>query len=277
MLALDSFSMKFSTVYFLCIACVYGNRGGQPTAPIYDDADAKSVSSTDTVQKTVLPHEDMKRPAEVQHEVEMLIHRLEKLNDTEVTAEFAEELGDVENALAKQGAGSKKLVKEISSVRKELCIKQGFAGHEAAECDAYIRASCSNATATSSVPQELCQQSLMHHDAVAAPAAAPDASPAAAPAPPGLFGSKKLRPLASQGFQGKPVEHKDSHTLTDDWQLEFGPKSGHRDARDICRDFKNNEWCRLHGYYEQHHSAALSKKLGLASMGAALLLFCAGL
>ena len=45
-----------------------------------------------------------------------------------------------------------------------------------------------------------------------------------------------LTPVAEQGFQGESVNHKDKETMIGDWNNEFGPKSGHRSPRTICKD-----------------------------------------
>jgi len=97
------------------------------------------------------------------------------------------------------------------------------------------------------------------------PVAAPAASPAGAPGPaagpsPGrdpfaytgpYFGTKRLRPLQEHGFHGEAVIHEDGETMTSDWQTEFGPAAGHRSFVQICKDFPDNEWCRLHLYDPQ--------------------------
>merc|ERR1712224_953744 len=65
------------------------------------------------------------------------------------------------------------------------------------------------------------------------------------------YSSKLGRPLPSQGYSGKDVEHKNLDTYTSDWRREFGPKSGHKSYHEICAQYKDNQWCRLHGYYDQ--------------------------
>lgn len=102
-------------------------------------------------------------------------------------------------------------------------------------------------------------------------AASAAAAPAgAAPAGPGVLGGKKERPLPAQGYggYGGPVEHNDQETYSADWGAEFGPHSGARNFRVICREHPNNEWCRLHGYYDTVHSGSVS----VAPAGAAVLL-----
>ena len=64
-----------------------------------------------------------------------------------------------------------------------------------------------------------------------------------------IFGGKADRPLPEQGFDGDLAQYQDFEAQTENWQMEFGPKSGHRDYAVICADHKVNEWCRLHGYY----------------------------
>jgi len=93
---------------------------------------------------------------------------------------------------------------------------------------------------------------------VAAPAASPAGGPASAPGsedPFGYtgpyFGTKRLRPLQEHGFHGDDVMHENGETMTSDWQTEFGPAAGHRSFVEICKDFPDNEWCRLHMYDPQ--------------------------
>lgn len=109
---------------------------------------------------------------------------------------------------------------------------------------------------------------------------APKSQPAApAPAAPVLkapiLGTKAGRPLQEQGFSGDLVTHEDRSTMTDDWGREFGPHAGHRDIKTICQEHPDNEWCSLHGYYDNHesHSAATSLKFASA-IYIALLLAC---
>jgi len=95
------------------------------------------------------------------------------------------------------------------------------------------------------------------------PAGAPGPGPAAGPAddsPAGkdpfaytgpYFGTKRLRPLQEHGFHGDAVMHENGETMTSDWQTEFGPAAGHRSFVEICKDFPDNEWCRLHMYDPQ--------------------------
>jgi len=99
---------------------------------------------------------------------------------------------------------------------------------------------------------------------VAGPAASPAGSPGPAAGPsasPGgddpfaykgpYFGTKRLRPLQEHGYHGDAVIHEDGETMTSDWQTEFGPAAGHRSFVEICKDFPDNEWCRLHMYDPQ--------------------------
>jgi len=84
------------------------------------------------------------------------------------------------------------------------------------------------------------------------PAPAPVAVGAAAPAPGKAkrpWFTKAVDSLPEQGYSGDLIDHEDSETSTDDWQEEFGPNAGHRTYREICRDFPENEWCRLHMNY----------------------------
>jgi len=74
-----------------------------------------------------------------------------------------------------------------------------------------------------------------------APVVAAEGAPA-----PSILGGKFDRPLASQGFEGAPVQHEDMKTVTSDWQKEFGPTARHRSIGQICKGREDNEWCRLH-------------------------------
>merc|ERR1719181_187637 len=73
-----------------------------------------------------------------------------------------------------------------------------------------------------------------------------------------IFGTKEGRALQAQGYSGELVEHVDQRTMTEDWGAEFGPHAGHKDVKTICAEHPGNEWCSLHGYYddEKIHSAA---------------------
>lgn len=101
-------------------------------------------------------------------------------------------------------------------------------------------------------------------DEAAAPAPAPAGAPGPAapggPQPSGLSAKSfkgwfknmsEKTPLYEQGFEGKRVAHNDGKTVAGDWGQEFGPSSGARSAKEICSEFRNNEWCRLHGYYDR--------------------------
>jgi len=110
----------------------------------------------------------------------------------------------------------------------------------------------------------------------AAPAASPagTSGPAAAPAdsPAGdepfvhkgpYFGTKRLRPLQEHGFHGDAVIHEDGESMTSDWQTEFGPAAGHRTFIEICKDYPDNEWCRLH-MYDPEAQRWMNQKSGAA-------------
>merc|ERR1740121_601230 len=49
-------------------------------------------------------------------------------------------------------------------------------------------------------------------------------------------------------LDGDLINHKDMETKTSDWRQEFGPEARHRRVSDICADYPDNEWCRMHGY-----------------------------
>jgi len=89
------------------------------------------------------------------------------------------------------------------------------------------------------------------------------AGPAPGPVPMGpYFGGKAVRPLPEQGFEGKLEQpYKSEDQMVQNWQREFGPNAGHRSFENICADFKNNEWCRLHGYYDSTASKTVIEEI----------------
>jgi len=201
---------------------------------------------------------------EIQSEVEFMVSRVESLHDSEITSEFTNQIEVIEAAVAEE-TSDHGMTMEISAVRASLCAQNGYQNHEFAECEAFMRKSCEpkdtdDANFVNDEPlDESCvvffrqeQKSSRGAQVAAAPAPGPAAGPGGAPgpAPMGtLFGGKGLRELPDQGFDGQLVKHADFDTMNEDWQKEFGPKSGHRDFEDICADFPDNQWCRIHGYH----------------------------
>lgn len=200
---------------------------------------------------------------EIQNEVEFMINRVESLHDSELTSEFTDQIEVIEEAVSKDTTDHH-MSTEISEVRASLCAQNGFQNHEFAECENFMRKSCEpkvtdDANFVNDEPLDDFCFVFFHQErvskggqAAAAPAPGPAAGPGGAPgpAPMGtLFGGKSLRDLPDQGFDGKLVKHADFDTMNEDWQKEFGPKSGHRDFDEICADFPDNEWCRIHGYH----------------------------
>jgi len=208
-------------------------------------------------------------PWEVQHEIERMVARMERLGDSTWSAEFAEELSGLEEEEGQlaESAGDEALVAEVSKTRATLCSEQGFQNHEYQACRHFMHKVCHEGhkhnhalDRPSPVSTTLCHRFFLKKRAeVQAPGAVP---PVLAPAPaaslsyspagavfPGILGGKADRPLPDQGYTGKAVKHEDLNTQTDDWQREFGPKAGHRSIADICKDFPDNEWCRLHTYH----------------------------
>jgi len=225
----------------------------------------------------------------IQRDVEAMVNRLRFLSDAEADA-FTAELEGVESSLAIASTDAS-LVKEITSVRAELCVNRGFQGTSLDACEAFMQKACvtdqmdtSTRSLTrwrgraSTVPEDECTKFFSEakaqgiKGAAPAPAAAGAASPgSAAPAPgPALFGGKVGRLLPEQGFDGPLVEHKDFDTHTEDWQKEFGPSAGHRNFKEICADHPTNEWCRLHGHDEREvqdmRSAAYQEAQPLAAV-----------
>lgn len=200
---------------------------------------------------------------DIQSEVEFMVNRVESLHDSELTSEFTNQIEVIEEAVSKE-TSDHHMTMEISEVRASLCAQNGFQNHEFAECEAFMRKSCEpketdDANFVNDEPlEDSCfvffkqEKSSRGVQVAAAPAPGPAGGPGGAPgpAPMGtLFGGKGLRELPDQGFDGQLVKHVDFDTMNEDWQKEFGPKSGHRDVEEICADFPDNEWCRIHGYH----------------------------
>lgn len=190
-----------------------------------------------------------------------MVDRVHKLNDPDTTAEFAKELGTVEASLSVKTQGDRALVKEISAERAELCVEAGFQRTEYDNCQAFMDQQCSPDVKEIVVPAAVCIRFFAEEKAGAAPAAAVAGSPFAAPGPaPGpqmaeILEDKVDRPLQEQGVSGPLVKHADMDTHTSDWQQEFGPNSGAKSFEAICADHPGNEWCRLHGYYDEKERA----------------------
>jgi len=98
----------------------------------------------------------------------------------------------------------------------------------------------------------------------------PTPSAAMAPSPAGpqgpILGTKDGRPLQEQGYTGDLVEHVDEKTMTEDWGREFGPGAGHRGPKTICEEWKKrkgfeNEWCLMHGYYDDGKKSSAPRSL----------------
>jgi len=221
------------------------------------------VTSELTKNTPNLRNGDTNKAREIQNEVEFMINRVETLHDNELMSEFTDQIEVVEEAVSKE-TSDRRITTEISEVRASLCAQNGFQNHEFAECEVFMRKSCEpqdtdDANFVNDEPlEDFCavffrQEKVSKGAQVArAPAPGPAAGPGGAPgpAPMGtLFGGKGLRELPDQGFDGKLVKHADFDTMNEDWQKEFGPKSGHRDFDEICADFPDNEWCRIHGYH----------------------------
>jgi len=200
---------------------------------------------------------------EIQKEVEFMVNRVKSLHDSELTSEFTKEIGGIEEALSKE-TSDHGLATEITAVRASLCAQNGFQNHEFSECEAFMRKSCAPAdtvdtTYMNDAPlEDFCvlffrqEASTGVGQVATAPAPGPAAGPGGAPGPAApmgpFFGGKRLRALPDQGVEGPLVQHADFDTMVEDWQNEFGPKSGHRKFDEICADFPDNQWCRIHGY-----------------------------
>lgn len=236
------------------------------------------------------PHEEeVETPEQVQHELDVMKDRLKHLSDSKAEAHFAGELAHVEDELAVderldgRTAEDIELEKEISTVRGDLCVQQGFKHEETNECESFMVKACKfeggswdgpagkkdqaphvhlNVVAGSAVALASCkqyffaslrraaEQVVVTETVEAAVASASGNSSNSS----GLFGGKKERDLPEQGFDefagGKKVQHNDDDTMTQDWQSEHGVTAGHRDAKSICEDFPDNEWCRIHMFHD---------------------------
>lgn len=238
--------------------------GGKPSTFKASELQREIEHVTSELTKSTpnLRNGDNNKAREIQTEVEFMVSRVESLHDSELMSEFTDQLEVVEEAVSKETT-DRRMTTEISEVRASLCAQNGFQNHEFAECEAFMRKSCEpkntdDANFVNDEPlEDFCyeffhQEKVFFHQAARAPAPGPAAGPGGAPgpAPMGtLFGGKNLRELPDQGFDGKLVKHADFDTMNEDWQKEFGPKSGHRDFDEICADFPDNEWCRIHGYH----------------------------
>jgi hypothetical protein len=209
---------------------------------------------------------DGRKTREIQTEVEFMVNRVKSLHDKDLTSEFTNEIEAIEESLAKETTDSG-LTTEINEVRASLCAQNGFENHDFASCEAFMRKSCAPADTADSkysdaAPLEDFCLMFFREEASAgvgqdlakavAPAPGPAAGPGGAPGPAPMgpfFGGKSLRALPDQGVTGQLVRHRDFDTMAEDWQKEFGPKAGHRNFDEICADFPDNQWCRIHGYH----------------------------
>lgn len=244
-------------------AVAHATTGGKPSTLQASELqrDIEHLTSELTKNSPSLRGDNTKA-REIQTEVEFMISRVESLHNGELMSEFTDQLEVVEEAVS-EDTTDHGVKTEVSEVRASLCAQNGYQNHEFAECEAFMRKSCEpkdtdDANFVNDEPlDDFCfvffrQEKVSKGEAVRAPAPGPAAGPGGAPgpAPMGtLFGGKTVRELPDQGFDGKLVKHADFDTMNEDWQKEFGPKSGHRDFDEICADFPDNEWCRIHGYH----------------------------
>lgn len=241
--------------------------------------------------RLMTPHEEKKKGAwDLQREVERMAVRLQKLGVGTQTAEMAQQLDTVEAELARGGPDSR-LEGEIASVRVKLCTERGFDTEEVEKCERFMRQACgmdipqdasglghkgARAATDVLVPRPECGHFFMaeKHSGSAGQAPAAAAAPAGVGAPaapydgPPILGGKAKRPLPSQGVVGPLVDHNDKQTSVDDWQKEFGPRSGHRSFQEICMEHPGNHWCRLHGY--DQHGTPKSQAAGSKTLAALL-------
>mmetsp|Transcript_107348 Transcript_107348/g.333550 ORF Transcript_107348/g.333550 Transcript_107348/m.333550 type:complete len:322 (+) Transcript_107348:56-1021(+) len=202
-------------------------------------------------------------PAEdFQQEAGRMLESLQTQGDDAMTPSFARELGRVEAGLTSEGVDQRTL-KEIRTARARACVEQELEQHEEAECAAFMERVCSHGShlrhrgraallQAPPVPLALCEHFRLLGLGTASSQESRGALSGAGLAGP-FFGAKGERPLPAQGFEGEEVEHQDTQTMTEDWQTEFGPAAGHRSFVEICSDFPDNEWCRLHMYDRRVH------------------------
>jgi hypothetical protein len=191
-------------------------------------------------------------------------------------SKYVTKLGQEEASLGSYA--NKDLMGRLLTMREELCQEQGFQQKETSDCEKFMGVACSleGAGSAQSVPAEKCHQFFMEEgasldvdessaseeaatQAVEEPAAeAPAEENATNSSGEGLFGAKKGRPVAEQGYNeyegGKLVEHKDLHSHTEDWLAE-------RDGRNyvaICKEFPNNLWCKMHTHQKPRPSSSSS-------------------
>lgn len=190
------------------------------------------------------PTEDSQTQSKIQQSIERMATRVENLGDAKSRVVFTRELIGVERALLAENVNTQ-LASEIQEVRAELCAAQGFGNDKKSQCEAFMQQACGSG---GTVAQGPCHQFFGIERSTDAAKSVPDAASSAGAGSPALFGGMEGRPLPEQGFTGSLVMHTDE-TRTGDWMEEFGPKAGHRSFVEICNDFADNEWCRLHGYY----------------------------
>jgi len=265
----------FAALSALCITLATGTSFAPKSGPAANHEPWKDVSVKFMSKKghrhSHKGHKAGQQPADettrnLQFEVENMVDRVHQLHDPDTTAQFAKELGSVEASLSVKGKGDANLMNEIGAVRAQLCVEAGFDRLEFDDCKDCMDYQCSppvqhpaKASAPKSVvPAGFCTSFFAETNGkvgeppAAAPAASPAGSPGAAPGPEGaeVLEDKLDRPLQEQGVSGPLVQHVDMETHTSDWRQEFGPDAGHRSFRAICADHPDNEWCRLHGYYQ---------------------------
>lgn len=235
------------------------------------------------------PHaSDGKTPEELQGEVQAMAKRLEKMGaavgDTPDTVALSREMEHVEDDIATEG--NSKVKAEAEGVKASLCIQEGEEAakarsekrparrirgerEEQVECQSFMRGACSVLDADPPAENALvnrlqCEMFFVNTGGSAGPSPGPAPGPApypgpdpnkySAPAAAQIMNTMEEGELPEQGFDGpagKFVEHNDFSTMTEDWQQEFGPEAKQRTADDICREFPDNEWCRLHGYLDE--------------------------
>eukprot|EP00929_Paragymnodinium_shiwhaense_P102053 TRINITY_DN6525_c0_g1_i1.p1 TRINITY_DN6525_c0_g1~~TRINITY_DN6525_c0_g1_i1.p1 ORF type:complete len:293 (+),score=104.23 TRINITY_DN6525_c0_g1_i1:76-954(+) len=198
--------------------------------------------------------------AKVRKDIDTELKHIMNVGDS---ADLSEYVGKLEHLEASLGSfANKELMAEIGTMRLQICEGQGFDKHEMSDCETFMGVACSlegGGNPKQSVPEDTCNRFyLKHHQFMARSTASSGHKQknhkakfgrnetGNATEAEGLFGAKKERPIAEQGYNeyvdGKLVEHNDLETYTKDWQKE----GQGRDIDTICKEFPNNQWCQLH-------------------------------
>lgn len=248
---------------------------GHKQSPVRGDQDLsmrviRNIAQENQEQRDVVPpHSQAKNPEDLQREVEQMSVRLDRLGNEKSTRSMGQEMEQMEDDIANEAGQGSNTEKRALATKAKLCIQQAeenAAGQEQerAECQRFMTDSC-NSPDDAPVPLTKLQCEMFFLNARSAgPAPGPAPGPMPEPVDPTIWNAPAAAQILGtmdangempeQGFDGplgKMVEHNDKSTMTDDWGQEFGPEAGHRSEKEICKEFPDNEWCRLHGYHDE--------------------------